>query len=244
MKVISNSRSNHGWTEIDYLMSKPAPSPVMTKLVNYTASFAGGFASGITGELVTLCQNKKLNFEGLTSNAFSDNVIISGAQMVAKDASKDILKKMSVFSKMSTENPLLFGAATGLPMWALTRIVGSPLQNSHKKDAKPFDGYCKSVKDDFAYHTVKNALDEYCGVNIFPTVLPKLDGILTKRIVEGTIAGIVGAGSHILAFPVKSRLAGQTLPMAFSACEKTFMKVAVKKVTYSIARPRALKLLQ
>ena len=215
-----------------------------TKCVNYTASFAAGLTSGVTGELVTLYQNKKLNLQGLTSTGFSDNVLISGAQMVAKDFSKDLLKKFGLFNKMSTESPLFFGAATGLPMWFLTRLFGAPLNNSHKKDAQPFDGFCDSVIADTPYHTFKNAIDEFCLVKVFPYVLPRVDGILTKRIVEGTIAGAVGAGCHVLSFPIKMRLTGAELHTAFTACEKSFLKIGVKKVTYSLARPRILKAIQ
>jgi hypothetical protein len=96
----------------------------------YVASFAGGATSGVTGEIFSLIQAGKFSADAITTAAFHDAVILSRIQQVAKDWSKATLKKAPTFPALATSNPFLFGAATGLPMWALTRVVGTPLQNS------------------------------------------------------------------------------------------------------------------
>lgn len=211
---------------------------------NYFCTFLGGCTSGVAGEIFTLAQANKLSLKAVQAPAFRDNVTISGVQQVAKDLSKAQLKKCTAFAKLARENPFLFGASTGLPMWFITRVFATPLQNSRKDNAKPFDGFGSSVVNDVTYHTIKNGIDEYCAANVFPYVLPRLDSCVTKKFVEGSIAGLVGGGCYVLAQPVKSKLTGQTLPEAFDLCVKSIPKVGLKKITYGLARPQIVKLLQ
>jgi hypothetical protein len=197
----------------------------------------------VTGEVFTLVQNGKLNAASVSSPAFSDAVFLSGVQQVAKDFSKNTLKKSPTFAALSTKNPFLFGAATGLPMWGLTRLVGTPLQNSRKKNVSPYAGFAKSVADDVGYHTIKNGLDELVTVCVLSKYLPTLPNFATQKFVEAAVSGIVGGSCYVLAWPYKSTLTGQALPEAVRLAIRSTPKVAIKKATYTLARPRIAKLL-
>jgi hypothetical protein len=210
----------------------------------YVASFAGGLTSGVTGEIFSLVQAGKVSAAAVTTAAFQDAVVLSGVQQVAKDWSKATLKKCSTFSVLATSNPFLFGAATGLPMWALTRAVGTPLQNSRKKNVAPYAGFTKSVVDDLGYHTIKNGLDEYASVVVLSKLLPTLPNFATQKFVEAAVSGIVGGGTYVLAWPYKSVLAGQKLDDAVKLAIKQTPKIAIKKATYTLARPKWASLIQ
>lgn len=204
----------------------------------YAASFLGGLTSGVAGEIFVLWQNKKCNFTNICKPQFRDLCVISGVQQVAKDLSKNVLKRNPFFLKLSKENPLLFGACTGLPMWALTRLVAEPIQNSRNNDFKPFKTLKKTIMNDVTYHTIKNALDEYCNLRVVPAILPNLSSTAAKLAVQGAISGAVGGSAYVLAWPVKSRLTKQTLAEAVNACIKGAPKVGLKKITYTVARPK------
>jgi hypothetical protein len=198
----------------------------------------------VTGEIFSLVQARKFSADAVTSAAFHDAVVLSGVQQVAKDWSKATLKKSATFAALATSNPFLFGASTGLPMWALTRVVGTPLQNSRKKNVAPYDGFAKSVTDDLAYHTIKNGIDEYVTVNILSKLLPTLPNFATQKFVEAATSGIVGGGTYVLAWPYKSVLAGQKIDDAVKLAIKQTPKVAIKKATYTLARPKWGALIQ
>jgi hypothetical protein len=227
--------------------AKPSAAPSKCSCVadakTYAISFAGGLTSGVTGELFTLIQNGKLSVTSITAPAFSDAVFLSGVQQIAKDFSKATLKRSPTFAKLSTEHPFLFGAATGLPMWGLTRIVGTPLQNSRKKDVPLYSGLTKSVVDDVGYHTIKNGLDELVSVACLSKLIPTLPNFATQRLVEALASGAVGSATYVLAWPYKTAVAGQALPDAVALAIKNAPKIAIKKATYSIARPSYAKLL-
>lgn len=208
---------------------------------SYACTFGAGYVSGICGEMFTLAQNKKFNSDGLTNPAFRDNCTISGIQQVAKEFSKNSIKVLPNGAMFAKEHPFLFGASTGFPMWALTRLFATPLQNA-RKGSPDMKGFGTSVKNDVAYHTIKNGLDEVCAQKIFPVVIPKINNFWGKRCVEGLVSATVGAGTYVLAWPVKSRLTGQKLPAAWDLCKKNFGKVFVKKVSYTLARPEFVKL--
>ena len=209
---------------------------------NYTCTFAAGLTSGVTGELFTLAQNGKLGLNNIAAPEFRDAVLLSGVQQVAKDWSKATLKRNSAFAKLSLSNPLIFGACTGLPMWAITKFVGVPLTNCRNKDKKPFEGLTTAILNDVGYHTIKNGLDEFCAVKIFPVLLPKCPNFVTAKAVEATIAGIVGGSCYVLAWPYKTALTGQSFPQAVQLMLKNTPKVAIKKATYTLARPKFVKL--
>ena len=236
-------------------MAKTAPKDQCEKKCNcncncvkraryYAATFTGGIVSGITGELFALWQNGNLNLKGITAPAFRDLVFISGVQQAAKDASKNALKKNPFFLKLSKENPLLFGACTGLPMWAITRFVATPLQNSRKSNTAPFDGFASSVVNDVTYHTFKNGLDEFCVAKVFPQILPNLSSQPAKLAVQGAVAAAAGGSCYVFAWPVKSLLTGQSLNAAIKQCFKATPKVGIKKITYTVARPKLGKLIE
>jgi hypothetical protein len=216
--------------------------PVLANAKPYAISFAGALTSGVTGELFVLLQNGKLSVAGVTSTAFQDAVFLSGVQQVAKDYSKATLKKCPTFAKLSTTNPFLFGAATGLPMWGLTRLVGTPLQNS-RKGAPPFSGLSKSILDDVGYHTIKNGLDELVTVSVLSKLLPTLPNFATQKIVEAATSGLVGGACYVLAWPYKTTLTGQKLPDAVNLAIKNTPKIAIKKATFTLARPKIAGLL-
>jgi hypothetical protein len=81
------------------------------------------------------------------------------------------------------------------------------------------------------------------GAEILPKVLPTLPNFATQRFVEAAVSGLVGGGSYILAWPYKSTLTGQALPDAVKLAIKNTPKVAIKKATYTLARPRIAALL-
>lgn len=216
----------------------------MSRRSQYIATFSAGYLSGFTGELFAAAQNGRFTASGLTHPSFRDNCIISGTQQVAKDFVKETMKKNEKLARLSCTNPLAFGALTGLPMWALTRIVATPLENRHDSKKKPFTGFASSVLNDAAYYSVKNGLDEYCSARVFPVLLPKLGHFATQRFVEASIAGAVAGGAYVLSWPVKSALTGQTALTAFYACTKTIPKAAIKKATFTLAKPRFVALLK
>lgn len=211
---------------------------------SYFATFGAGYFSGICGEFVTLAQNKKLDAKGITAPAFRDNCAISGVQQVAKELSKNTIKLLPNGIQFAKNHSFLFGAATGLPMWALTRLFATPVQNQRKGEPQPFKGLGKSIVNDVAYHTFKNGLDQVCIDKVFPAVLPKVGNFWAKKGVEGTIAAIVGSGCYILAWPIKSQLTGQKIGDAAKLAKKMFPKVFVKKVTYGLSRPYFVKMVQ
>jgi hypothetical protein len=219
------------------------PSCAYCVLQTYGPNFAGGISAGVTGEIFTLIQNGKLNSAGLSAPAFRDAVFLSGVQQIAKDFSKATLKKCSHFNELSSKNPFLFGAATGLPMWVLTRLVGAPLQNSRKPNTAPYAGFVKSVTDEVAYHTVKNGLDEYITVKVLPKVLAGLPNFATQKIVEASVSGVIAGSCYLLSWPVKTALTGQAVGEAVTAGLKMTPKAAIKKLTYTLARPHFVALI-
>lgn len=214
------------------------------QLKNYTCTFAAGVTAGVTGELFTLAQSGKISTEKMAAPEFRDAIFISGVQQIAKQFSKETLKRNASMANLAVKNPLIFGACTGLPMWALTKFVSVPLANSRKQGKKPFDGYKSAVVNDVAYHTIKNGIDEFCAARVFPKVLPKCPNFATAKVVEAAIAGAVGGGCYVLAWPYKTALTGQTLPQAVALMNKNIPKVAIKKATYTLARPQYVKLLK
>lgn len=218
--------------------------PKFEKLKNYSITFASGYFSGICGEIFSYWQDGKLNAIAMTSYNFKDNSMISGTQQVAKELSKELLKKHTTLNRLARENPFLFGTCTGLPMWVMTRIVASPIQNAHKfKPKAPYEGFEDSIIQDVTYHTIKNGIDEYAAANIFPYVLPKIDTFVTKKFVEGSIAGAIGGACYVFAWPAKTLITGQSLPTAFDLCVKNAPKVAIKKIAYTLARPKLVQYL-
>lgn len=213
-------------------------------LKGYGATFGAGYVSGIAGEVCALYMNGNLNASGITNPNFRDLCTISGVQQVAKEFSKKVLRLCPYMSNLATTNPFLFGAASGAPMWFLTRAVATPLTNMRKKDPKPFDGFGKSFVNDVAYHTIKNGIDEYCAVRVFPEILPKISSPITRRLVEGAIAGTVGAGSYTLAWPYKQIVAGQTVDKAWELTIRSFPKVMTKKISFVLSKPQFLRLLK
>ena len=224
-------------------MSKvPQPQSPST-IKTYVSSYLGGYISGIAGEMVSLSMLKQLNTKGFTNITFSENCIASGIQQIAKDFTKNELKRHQYFAKLSKEHPFLFGACTGLPMWALTQLFVVPLKHIRRDDQKVFRGLEKSIRDDFVYHTFKNGLDELCIAKVFPFVLPNLSSSVTRKLVEGSVAGFVGGISHLLSWPYKYKVAKQTIPAAYDATLKAIPKVGVKKIVYSLAKPEIYKIL-
>ena len=215
------------------------------EIKNYASSFAAGFTSGIAGETFVLLQNKKLNLNNIQQPAYRDAAVISGVQQAAKDFTKNTFRRYPFMTKLSVENPLIFGAATGIPMWALTRIFATPLQNSRKKDVKePFKGLWKSITVDAGYYTIKNGLDEYFASNVFPKILPKCPNFATQKIVEAALAGLVGGSSYVFAWPYKCTLTGQKLSEAAKLMVKNTPKVSIKKITYTLVKPKFSNLLK
>ena len=210
-------------------------------LKSYAATFGAGYFSGICGEFVTLAQGKNLDAKHIAAPQFWDLCTISGVQQVAKELSKNTIKLFPAGKSLAAKNPFVFGALTGFPMWALTRLFGTPLQNLRKKDAKTWDGLKSTIVADTPYHTIKNGLDQVSADIIFPAIIPKVNGFWAKRAVEGTISAIVGAGTYVLAWPIKQQITGQSLPQAFQLCKKNFPKVFVKKVSYTVIRPYLVK---
>ncbi|EAX97004.1 hypothetical protein TVAG_440200 [Trichomonas vaginalis G3] len=212
-------------------------------LKSYACTFGAGYISGICGELFTLAQGKKLTAANITAPQFRDLCAISGVQQVAKELSKNTILLVPGAAAWAKKHPFLFGASTGVPMWALTRLFGTPLQNSRKKGVKPFQGYKDSFLDQAVYHTVKNGLDQVSADVINPMIVPKVNGFWPKRAVEGVVSGIVGAGCYVLTWPYKLWLSKQTLPQAVALCNKNFSKVFIKKVSYTVVRPPLVKAL-
>ena len=210
-------------------------------LQSYTATFGAGFFSGICGEFVTLAQGRNLNVKSVAAPQFWDLCTISGVQQVAKELSKNTIKILPGGARLARANPFLFGACTGFPMWALTRLFATPLQNLRKKDAKTWDGLRQTVVAETPYHTIKNGLDQVSSDVIFPALIPRVRGFWLKRCVEGTVSAIVGAGTYVLAWPIKQQLTGQKLPEAVQLCKKNFPKVFVKKISYTVIRPYLVK---
>ncbi|KAH0791685.1 hypothetical protein GPJ56_004371 [Histomonas meleagridis] len=215
------------------------------QLKSYAASFCTAVVSGVAGETYMLIQSRKLNTQNLLAPAYRDACVISGVQQVAKDFSKNTLKKSPYLYNLSVKNPFIFGAMTGLPMWALTRLVATPLQNSRKTDVKqPFDGLFKSIINDVGYHTVKNGIDEYFAAKVFPKVLPQLPNFATQKLVEASLAGLVGGASYVISWPYKGVLTGQNISEAAKLMLKNTPKVAVKKLTYTLVRPQFANLIK
>ena len=212
-----------------------------TALKSYAATFGAGYVSGICGEFVTLIQNKKFDAGHLTQPSFRDTCVISGVQQVAKELSKNTIKLFPQGKELAKKHSFLFGAATGIPMWAITRFIGTPIQNLRNKEKDPYKDLWSSIINDSAYHTIKNGLDQVCADKVFPQLLPKIPNPILKRGAEGTIAAIVGSGCYILAWPIKSQLTGQKITDAAKLAHKMFPKVFVKKVTYGLARPYFVK---
>ena len=212
-----------------------------TALKSYTATFGAGYVSGIFGEFVSLIQNKRFNAQNLTNPSFRDTCIISGVQQFAKEISKNTIKLFPQGQALAKRNPFLFGAATGIPMWAITRFFGTPLQNSRKRENEPFKGMWTSIYSDAPYHVIKNGLDQVCADIIFPQVLPKIGSFAGQRAVEGAIAAIVGSGTYLLAWPIKRQLTGQNIHEALKLTQKMFPKVYVKKISYVLSRPYIVK---
>lgn len=210
----------------------------------YICSYLGGYASGIAGEIVSLALSGKINSSGFVSASFSENCFQSAIQQVAKDFTKNELKRHSYFLKLSKDHPFLFGAATGLPMWALTKLVTVPMNHIRHDDTKVFYGIQKPIREEMMYHTIKNGLDELCISKVFPSILPHLDSPVTRKLVEGSIAGFVGGFSHIFSWPYKHSITKQTLPAAYDATLKAIPKVATKKIVYTLSRPQICKLIQ
>lgn len=229
------------------MFGKKSQEPKKQSLHNsksYVCTFGAGYVAGITGELVAALQSGKFNANGLTHPSVRDNCIISGTQQIAKEFSKNCLKSNEKFMMMTKGKPFLFGAATGIPMWALTRVVATPLQNRHDRKKGPFTGFARSVVNEAAYYTIKNGLDEYCGAKILPELLPKVDCFATKKLVESSVSGLVAGGSYLLACPVKSMLTGSSFLDAYNQFVKAVPKAAVKKATYSLTRPKLVALLK
>ena len=213
-------------------------------LKSYTATFGAGYVSGIFGEFVSLLENKKFDPPHLTHPSFRDACIVSGIQQVAKEFSKNTINLFPQGRELAKRNPFLFGAATGIPMWAITRFFATPLQNSRNRENEPYKGLWKSIYSDAPYHTIKNGLDQVCADVIFPQLLPRIPNPIGKRVAEGTVAAIVGSGCYLLAWPIKSPLTGQKIGEAAKLAQQMFPKVFVKKVSYVLSRPyivRALK---
>ena len=211
---------------------------------SYLCTFSAGYLSGLTSELFGAYQEGKFTSEGLTHPSVKDNCIISGTQQAAEDFVKVQMKKYPRLNELSLKNPLLFGACTGLPMWALTQIVATPLQNRHDSKKGPYTGYFRNVATDVAYHTIKNGLDEYFNARVFPVLLPKAGEFATQKIVEASITGLVAGGSYVFSWPFRSVLAGQSALDAFHKCAKTIPRAAIKKATYTLARPKFVALIK
>lgn len=215
------------------------------QLRTYAATFCGGYTAGVTGELLMLGIDGKLSVGNVLSPTFGDACTISGIQQVAKDFSKNTLKKNPTFLHLSKTNPLIFGASTGLPMWFLTRIFATPIQNGRKEGQKsPYAGFWSSVAADAGYHTCKNGIDEYFNQRVFPKLLPRLPNFASQKAVESTIAGMIGAGCYVISWPYKTVVAGQSFDQAVKLMNRNFPKVVIKKITYTLARPQYGKLIE
>lgn len=210
----------------------------------YLASFLGGYTAGIAGELLTAYQNNKFNSKGISHYSFKDNCIVSGTQQVAKDFVKATFNKNPQLYNLSKTNPLVFGALTALPMVVLTQIVAKPLRNSHNYEKNPFDDYFKDVVNDTSYYIIKNGLDEYFASKVYPTLLPKIDSIIVRKMVEGAVSGAIGGSSYLFACPMKSLISGQSIHEAFDLFVKNTSKAALKKITYSSVIPKYVSLLK
>lgn len=210
----------------------------------YLASFLSGYTSGIAGELFSAYQNNKFNSKGITHYSFKDNCIVSGTQQVAKDFVKATFIKNQQLNNLSKTNPLVFGALTGLPMVVLTQIIAKPLRNRHSFDKKPYDDLFKDVANEASYYTIKNGLDEYFGAKIYPTLLPKIDNIIVRKLVEGAVSGAIAGGSNLFACPMKSLISGQNIHEAYDMFIKSTPKAAIKKIVYSAVTPKYIQLLK
>ena len=91
---------------------------------------------------------------------------------------------------------------------------------------------------------MKNGIDEYFAAKVFPKVLPKLPNFATQKIVEASLAGLVGGSSYVLSWPYKGALTGQSISEATKLMLKNTPKVSIKKLTYTLVRPQFANLIQ
>ena len=210
----------------------------------YISAFFSGCTSGFTGELVILAEDRKLTSSNVLGTTFRDNCVISGIQQVAKDFSKNTLRKNQTMSNLNKTNPFLFGASTGLPMWLITRFFATPIQNCRKKEpTSPYAGFVRSVVNDAAYHTCKNGIDEYFAQRVFPKLLPQFPNYVVQKSVESLVAGVIGSSCYLISWPYKTVIAGQPLKEAIKLANRNYPKIVVKKFTYTFAKPQWDKLI-
>lgn len=209
---------------------------------NYISSFISGTISGFAGELFSSFQNRTAKAV-LHEAKFYDECVTSGVQQISKDFTKSALKRTKLFNNLSQTNPLLFGAATGVPMLILTRCFATPLENLRKNKKCSFDGFEHSIIKDAAYHSIKNGLDQYFEAIVYPKVLPRFNSFMTKKLVEASCAGMIGGASYVLAWPYKTLIDRQRIDEAFKLMARMIPKVGIKKITYSLTKPEVLKIL-
>ena len=211
----------------------------------YTATFCGGFTAGLAGELTSQILDGKFE-ENLVKSETLDMCIITGVQKVAKDFSEDLIRKSQIYNKMT---PFMYGAATGLPMWAITKSVSVPINNLRKvnKDRESrkefiFKDYFKELTDDLMYQSVSNGISQHFASVVFPNF--SFPSIFAKKMTEAITAGCISASCFLLRWPTKTVLTGQSL-MASSniGSSKLVPKVTLKKLIYSYAKPQFVKMI-
>lgn len=225
-------------------MSKEQSKSIFTPdhLKSYAATFSGGYISGVLGELVTLYQNDALDPEHITSYTLRDNSLVSGFQQVSKEITKNTIKLMPGGAEFAKKHPFIFGASTGFPMWAMTRMLATPLNNGRKGKAD-MTGYWTSVRNEMFYHTIKNGLDEWSGVWITPALVGTTNNFWAQRCIEGCISAAVASGTYYLHHPIKKIFTDQKLEEVHKIAGRSIPKVWVKKVSYTLARPKAALLI-
>ncbi|OHT10598.1 hypothetical protein TRFO_19999 [Tritrichomonas foetus] len=102
----------------------PKPSPKL-----YAATFCGGFTACLAGEFTVRLLRNEISPD-LIRPELLDKCLVSGVQKVAKDLSGELIKRTRFYPKMT---PFMFGAATGVPMWAIAKVFSVPIQNNRRR---------------------------------------------------------------------------------------------------------------
>ena len=223
---------------------KEEEKPLQEAIRPYFTSFSAAYASGLAVELFAAFRENQFNPQRLTHHSIRNNCWISGVKQVTKDFSSSFLKRNPRMRNMSITNPFVFGAATGLPMWAMTCLFTTPLQNYYRNEQKPYKGYLKNFANEIGYHTLKNGLDEFCAAKVIPRLAADISDPFAVNLVEGAFAGIIGGSAFILAWPSKTVLTGQPLLEALRLSAKNAPNIGLKKIVYNVLKPQFAKYIE
>ena len=213
-----------------------------TSASTYLATFSAGYAAGFAVELITRYQSGKFTASGLTHPSFRDNCVIAGTEELSKKFVKTLMRRNRRLDALAQTNPFAFGALSGLPVWALTCFVATPLRNRHDRKKRPYTGYAGNVVRDAAYFVFKNGFSEYCDVQVLPRVLPKVDGFATQKLVAAAVAGLSAGAARLASWPVKSVITGESALEGWYACTRAVENVTIKKATLLFVKPKLLAL--